>query len=246
MPRDVHLMRDGRVQDRPAGSLLASNTTHAHERASKSLPLKLAFVAVLAVAAGILVNKFGPEGLLREDGAIEWASATLFAIAALLAALSLRGRDGFDWLALYVILLGTLCCLSELAFGARLFGWDMPDMRGGGELDGAHDLVLVAWRTVSENPLVLAAAAVTVLLTLIAALWSARRAGLSPRAIYLWLTSDSRRMLIAAASLGLAVALACDLLEQPRLRQVEEPLELLAACLLVISQRTARLSGDPR
>src|SRR3546814_5593385 len=80
----------------------------------------LACAGIAAVAAGILTNRFGPESLLREDGPIEWATATLFAIAALGAATHLRGGRGFDWLALYVLLLASLCFLSEIAFGARL------------------------------------------------------------------------------------------------------------------------------
>src|SRR3546814_12228615 len=119
----------------------------------------LACAGIAAVAAGILTNRFGPESLLREDGPIEWATATLFAIAALGAAPHLRGGRGFDWLALYVLLLASLCFLSEIASGARLFGWDTPDMRGGGERGGARDLVIVALMTLWEAQLFLSQAA---------------------------------------------------------------------------------------
>lgn len=202
------------------------------------LPFRLALAGMLAVAAGILGNKFGPDGLLREDGFVESASAILFAIAAVGAALHVRGAKGTDWLALYVLVLATLCWLSEVAFGARLFGWHMPKMRGGGELDGAHDLILVVWRTLWEAPLFLAAAvaAALLLLLLIAAYRGAARAGLSVCAGWQWLASEPQRLTILAATFYLAAALACDLLEQPALRQVEEPLELVAAFLLLVSQ----------
>src|SRR3546814_19607974 len=99
----------------------------------------------------------------------------------------------------------------------------MPDMRGGGELDGAHDLVLVALRTLWEAPLFLAAAAA--FLALVAILRSAARAGLPPRAIGQWLTSEGHRMTNAAARLYLADAPACPLLEQTAPGPLEEPVE---------------------
>src|SRR3546814_15868967 len=91
----------------------------------------LACAGIAAVAAGILTNRFGPESLLRADGPIEWATVTLLAIAALGAATHLRGGRGFDWLAPYILLLASLWFPSEIAFGARPFGWDMTDLRGG-------------------------------------------------------------------------------------------------------------------
>ena len=194
---------------------------------------------------GLAIGEIGYREMLSEDGAIEWASAAFFASAAVGAAVRLRRRAGDGWLPLCVGALAILCFLSELSFGARLFGWDMPDMRGGGELDGAHDLVLLAWRAVSETPLRLATAAVAAITTLGLGPWAAQRAGITLQATGRWLAAERGRALAATASVALAVALACDLLEQPRLNLVEEPVEMLAAILLALSMWTSRGSDAP-
>jgi len=194
-------------------------------------------------AIGLAIGEIGYREMLSEDGAIEWASAAFFASAAVGAAARLLRRAGDGWLSFYVGALATLCFLSEVSFGARLFGWDMPEMRGGGELDGAHDLVLLAWRAVSDSPPRLAAAAVAAILGLGIFLWAARRAGITPQGLLRWLAADRGRAMAAAANVALAFALACDLLEQPRLKVVEEPVELLAAILLASSMWMSRGSG---
>ncbi|MDQ8755420.1 hypothetical protein RCO27_04185 [Sphingosinicella sp. LHD-64] len=172
---------------------------------------------------------------LGEDGPIEWASAGLFAIAALTIVLRWRHLADLGWLRFYAAVLAAICCLSELSFGARLFGWSMPAMRGGGELDGAHDLVLLAWRAVSMSPLYLALAGFA---SALAGGIGARlvvRAGVTVQGLVHWVATDRRRALVALASAALAIALACDLLERPRTRLIEEPLELLGAALLALA-----------
>lgn len=194
---------------------------------------------------GMYFGSSGSRVILGEDGIVEWASAGLFAYAACLAAF-VAPPPATRWdraLRYYVTALAGICCLSELSFGARIFGWNMPDMVGGGEIDGAQDLVLVTLRTVGL-PAILIAAAIGLLA--IAAWAVARgfhyRAALRP--ILRWMTGDSAPILVAAATLALLVALACDILEEPRLRSAEEVIELSAAALLVLSQfRIARRSG---
>jgi hypothetical protein len=174
--------------------------------------------------------------LLGEDGPIEWASAGLFAFAALAAVGRWRRLAGLGWLRPCAGLIAAICCLSELSFGARLFGWTMPAMRGGGELDGAHDVVLLVWRSASSwSPLLLAAVVAALVLASGAGLVFAAQAGATPRRIGRWLAADRRRALTALAFAALAIALGCDLLEQPRMRLVEEPLELLGAVLLALA-----------
>jgi hypothetical protein len=182
---------------------------------------------------GAYSNLPGSRVIRGEDGIIEWASAGLFAYAACIAAFAPPPpADRWDRaLRYYVIALAGICCLSELSFGARIFGWNMPNMVGGGEIDGAQDLVLVTLRTLGTSTvLILLAICLSAMLV-----WAVQhRAAL--QGIFAWVMDNPSRSIVAAASLALLVALGCDVMEQPRLRSAEELIELSAAALLALSQ----------
>lgn len=189
---------------------------------------------ILALALlGVYYNPSGSRVILGEDGVVEWASAGLFAYAACLAAFG-RPPPTDRWdraLRYYVIILAGVCCMSELSFGARIFGWTMPAMTGGGEIDGAQDLVLVMLRTLGGvTVLILVAICLSAMLV-----WTVQHRAALQSALA-WVVDNSSRLFVAAASLALLVALGCDLLEEPRLRSIEELIELSAAALLALSQ----------
>lgn len=190
-------------------------------------------IIAILVMLGMYSGMSGSRVFLGEDGIVEWASAGLFAYAACLAAFVARPPQTRPdrTLRYYVIALAGMCCLSELSFGARIFGMDMPDMTGGGEIDGAQDLVLVSFRTLGASIVLIAASACLAA----AAAWAIARR-FQYRAALQWITEDSSRFIVALATLALLVALGCDLLEEPRLRSAEELIELSAAALLVLSQ----------
>ena len=194
---------------------------------------------------GVYSNLPGSRVLLGEDGVVEWASAGLFAYAACLAAFASLPSAGRSDRALryYVIALAGICCMSELSFGARIFGWNMPDMTGGGEIDGAQDLVLVTLRTLGASTvLIFVAICISAILAWAIVGRFQHRAAL--QRAFMWMIGDPSRLIVAAASFALLVALACDLLEEPRLRSAEELIELFAATLLALSQ--LGMSKTPR
>lgn len=100
------------------------------------------------------------EPLFGEDRLIETIAAGFFLAAfvvgvAFLIAYRVRRYRVFLFIASSLGLLGFL---DEISFGARLFGWSLPEMPGGGEFDGAHDVVILTYRLGTEaDPIVSAA-----------------------------------------------------------------------------------------
>ena len=85
----------------------------------------------------------GEDGIIETGGAVCLASVVLLAGAATVvsgprAALSLGG------------LLGLAELMDETSFGARILGFQPPALYGGGELDGFHDLLILAYRLLDE------------------------------------------------------------------------------------------------
>ena len=106
----------------------------------------------------IVIIKLWPASeilLFAEDGVIEYGTALVDGIAALLGfyALSLgvmRGRPLIERMVLLTIpLLSLFCALDEISWGARLFELQMPEIEGGGEFDGVHDIFLLLERWAS-------------------------------------------------------------------------------------------------
>ncbi len=103
-----------------------------------------AFTVAVAVAA---LARHPDEWLIGEDGFLETLSALLYATAFFLGgATLLRLRRTAHSALWFITPFGLLCALDEISFGTRLFGYDAPPLKGGGEFDGAHDLIILAKR----------------------------------------------------------------------------------------------------
>lgn len=201
-------------------------------------------LAVYAIGGlGVLVGAFwsadyrhGP--FFREDGIVEMAAAILFLVALIIGV----------WRQLYRTLVGfafcglaLLACLSEISFGARYLGFAMPAMPGGGELDGAQDLVMLAYRGLMNSGKQLPAVILAIVL-LVMVVSFVCRSGYAARMI-IWLRADKGRLaiLLSLAIIGLAVVI--DIMEVARF--AEETLELFGA--LLMSTAALRLRrGKPR
>lgn len=105
-------------------------------------------------AAGYSISEPSDRRFVGEDGIVEWLSATLFAMPIGLSAIAYRARAITAWdarLLAVVSVLSLACLLSELSFGARIGGFSMPAMKGGGELDGGQDLVMILKRQIDRG-----------------------------------------------------------------------------------------------
>jgi hypothetical protein len=116
----------------------------------------------LGLTLGIIVIvKLWPASeilLFAEDGIIEYGTAVVDGLAALLGFYALglvvlRGKPPVERIVLLTIpLLSLFCALDEISWGARLFDLQMPEIEGGGEFDGVHDvfLLLERWATAED------------------------------------------------------------------------------------------------
>lgn len=179
----------------------------------------------------------GTKWLFEEDGVVEWTSALLFFCAACLAALSVRHSVSVaDRITrFYVLVLASLCGLSELSFGARLFGWDMPDMHNGGELDGGQDLVLIAMKETEATGSHLAVLGFLAMFVTIMIVLRSLRSNITKTHKALPF-GNINNALVLYATVVLVIAVGIDVFEQPSFRFIEEPLELIAALMMVLSQ----------
>ncbi|MHA6687035.1 hypothetical protein ACX3P0_15750 [Mesorhizobium sp. A556] len=101
-------------------------------------------VTVSAALVAILSPDIRPL-LLQEDGIIEMGSV-VFLIAAVLGAAVLVGTLGLRIPLLLAGLIGFAELMDETSFGSRLFGFEPLPLYGGGQLDGFHDLLILAYR----------------------------------------------------------------------------------------------------
>lgn len=204
--------------------------------------------AALAGTAGYLAGTRGNGWVFGEDGIVEWASAATFAAGSGLAMLRIGLRDlrAMSWdraVLWYVCAACALCFLSEISFGARLGGYAMPAMAGGGELDGGQDLVTLAARLLesfaSDRPLaafaLFAAAAA-------AGVWATWRWHLVQR-LYRWQAQSALRQFAVLATAALLFAVGIDTLERTWLRRVEELAELGAAWIFLAAALSAPKAG---
>lgn len=202
----------------------------------------LAFVAATFVGVVLLftIGLSRPD-LLVEDGPVENLGAAGFAAASLLALgtvflrrLSLTATER-------IILIGTsglslVLFLSEISFGARIFGIQMPQMKGGGEFDGGHDVVIVVVRRLrdagSTGMLLAAACAGLLLATAIALLYLFRQ---QARAIVAAVFSRAFEFRLAVAAGLLASAVTLDLTTSYKASILEEVLEFSASIVLILA-----------
>ncbi|WP_148213339.1 hypothetical protein [Rhodospirillum centenum] len=189
---------------------------------------------IAGAATGLWLLCLGSDAmaawLLVEDGPVETLSAVLYLAAAVVA---LAGTGGRPWLRRGVAGLALLCFLSEISFGARLFGYAMPAMQGGGELDGGQDLAMLLWR--QARPWLSAHKAAVLTATALGAglllwrLWPLLLAVARPLAD----RPAERRAVIAVVLLALAVLIDLDIRPYLVLRRLEEVVELAAAGFLL-------------
>jgi hypothetical protein len=109
----------------------------------------LSFVYMMIASVSLLftISLFCPD-LLVEDGFLESLGAAGFAAASLLAVDVAFRKSVFVTSIERSILVATsglslMLFLSEISFGARILDIQMPQMRGGGEFDGGHDIAIV-------------------------------------------------------------------------------------------------------
>lgn len=110
----------------------------------------------------ILIVKLWPASeiaLFQEDGLIEIGTAIVDGIAAFLGFYAIflgvtKNTEPLDRLAMWTIpVLSAICALDEISWGARLFDLPMPEMKGGGEFDGIHDVIVILQRLVIDTDL---------------------------------------------------------------------------------------------
>lgn len=201
-------------------------------------PSRLAWLAVnvtLLLAPLGWPRLRGP--LFGEDRLVETVTALCFLGAfAAGTALAWRIAPGRRPLVATAAGLGLIGFLDEVSFGARMFGWTMPAMPGGGEFDGAHDVVVLTWRHLDRvDPVV--GAAIGVCVMLLAALSARRRFARWLWTVSRYLRGDRGATMFAlfVAALTLAALLDLEIGPLHGLGPVEELLELNAALALVLS-----------
>ncbi|MBY5838810.1 hypothetical protein J3P71_35510 (plasmid) [Rhizobium leguminosarum] len=202
----------------------------------------LAFVC--AVLAGVIllftVGLSRPD-LLVEDGLVESLSAAGFAATSLLALGAALRRSAFVTSTERSILVSTgvlslVLFLSEISFGARIFDIQMPQMNGGGEFDGGHDIVIILFRLLGDaGPagLVVAATGAAIGLTAGGMLlylfrWNAQ-------AIVRYILSRAFEFRLAVAVGMLASAVTLDLMTSYKAAILEEVLEFSASGVLILA-----------
>jgi hypothetical protein len=201
-------------------------------------PLAVLLLVIAGDTALVILYAFGPRApIFGEDRGIEMATALLFLAAFVFGLLSMRrpGQRDYPVLLPAVAGLGLLGFLDEISFGARLFGWSMPQMVEGGEFDGAHDLVILAYRLVSQaDPMLVVAAggsASTIALGCVM-VW---RRELQKLAWRLFADPTYSAMALFIAGVSVASLLDLELGMLRRLGPLEEIAELNAALALLVT-----------
>ncbi|WP_269932746.1 hypothetical protein [Aminobacter sp. HY435] len=197
------------------------------------LVMALALVGVVTVAAA-LAAILAPgirHLLLREDGIVEMGTVMFLAAVVLGAGASVLLR-GPSIPVILAGLLGLAELLDETSFGARLFGFQPLPLHGGGQLDGFHDLLILAYRLLGDvsHGLALLLVALLLLLSGGAVLLALRHMARNMTGATTWL-SGHVLLLLHVGFIGLAQII--DIATSSRaLSAVEEVLELNAAILL--------------
>lgn len=220
--------------------------THFHGRhsANVELPrgidqLSLLLCAVLTVCITTAIAAFVAVWLpdlrpllLLEDGIIEMATAVFFATAAIGAGISVA-TWGLRIPLLLAGLIGFAEFMDETSFGSRLFGFQPPPLYGGGQLDGFHDLLVVAFRLAHDlNPLfawllVASMFAISAALAAFVAMQFLKRLHGGPKRL-----SSHTLLLAHFAFIGLAQAIDISASSSHLMSAMEEVFELDAAILL--------------
>lgn len=216
------------------------------------------FAVILLVTAGdaalIILYAFGPRALIfGEDRGVEMATALLFLAAFVVGILHLCRSKQRDYPILLPVaaVLGLIGFLDETSFGARVFGWSMPKMAGGGEFDGAHDLVILIYRlALRADPMLIAAVGTGA--GIVAVICAVRRRN-ELHALARRISADPTYLAMAlfVAGVGFASLLDLEVGMLRRLGPLEEIAELDAALALLVavmgaSGRRVRLGAGHR
>ncbi len=198
----------------PARSAMPRTGPRGGERETAVSPWPIALSWLAGNATLLIAYALEPrvrEPLFVEDGLVETTTALFFLGAFIVGVALLVARKARRYRALLFVAsgLGLLGFLDEISFGARLFGWSMPEIPGGGEFDGAHDLVILIYRLAAEaDPMVIAAlcAGLVLVTTLCALRWYGQLVSLTHRVL-----TEPPYGLFALFVAGVALAAVLDL-----------------------------------
>ena len=109
------------------------------------VPLVAIAFCTLAAALTAILAPSARSVLLQEDGIIEMASVACLTVVVLGVAAA-SALWGLRALLVVAGLIGFVELMDETSFGSRIFGFEPPALYGGGELDGFHDLLILAYR----------------------------------------------------------------------------------------------------
>lgn len=212
--------------------------------ASGTRVIARAAVALLLLANGALVvlhDVLAPQwrrALFGEDRLVESTTALLFLLAFAVGAfrwMTTRGRRQYLVALPLFSVVSLFGFLDEISFGTRLFGWVAPPMKGGGEFDGLHDTVMLAYRIAAEHGLVK-----TVFFSCIAvvmlALWAVWRSA-KLRALARRIARDRayRWLVVAILLISTAMIIDLDIGLLRRLGPLEELCEMNGALALLLA-----------
>jgi hypothetical protein len=191
---------------------------------------------VLIFAIGLSrPDLFVEDGLVENLSAVGFAAASIFALsAALQRRFSLTFAEG----SMLVLTSGlsSVLFLSEISFGARIFDIRMPQMNGGGEFDGGHDIIILVFRWLRDaGPTGMLLAAIgggLLLATAAALLWRFRQ---QAQTIARHVLSKPFEFRLAMALGMLASAETLDLIKSYKASILEEVLEFSASATLILA-----------
>jgi hypothetical protein len=190
-------------------------------------------LCTLAAVAVALAAPHARPLLLQEDGIVEMASVMcLLGIVIGSAYASLAW--GWNWPLLLAGLIGLAELLDETSFGSRLFGFEPPELHGGGQLDGFHDLLMLAYRLLRDINGGLAWLLVGLMLAaslgLMLVVANQLRSGFGRQRSWL---AEHVLLFLHIGFIGLAQVIDITSSSSPALAAIEEVLEFNAALALV-------------
>lgn len=208
-------------------------------------PALITICLILVVVGSVFTLVFRHRELVVEDGPIELVGALGFFTASMVMGarlflqfqtLTIIGKSFIGFVSVFSLLL----FLSEMSFGSRL-GWvSPPEMYGGGEFDGGHDIFVLTLRILKDSDtslrLLAAVAVAGLLISTLLFGWTFRAAVLGSLRDMV-LHPFSFRMACAFAMLASAVVL--DALGSVRISILEEAVEFVASGVLFAASVTA-------
>jgi len=198
-------------------------------------------VAMVASVIVLFTVSLSRPYLVVEDGPMEDLSAAGFATAALLACgtalRSGRALTPAERIILFVTGgISVVLFLSEISFGARIFHVQMPKMRGGGEFDGGHDIVILVFRQLRDagsTGIVVAAVGIGLVLAVAVRLLSLFRQ--EARAIVQYVLWRAFEFRLIAAVCMISSAVVLDVIPSYKASVLEEIMEFSASGVLILA-----------